>query len=172
MMTAAILDMGTAYADAAGRTDPDFVDLYSGLVDQKTLVPGLYNWQSDVRFPNTLTFNGTADSVWILQVTGKVIVGSGADVTLTGGAKASNIFWQVEGMVYIGSDCHVEGIFLSATDEEPDGEQKGEFRFHPCSPREKDGPDTLYLRFFEFIAAKSDFNCHSEYRVTGRFPGS
>ena len=41
----AVLDMGTAYTDAAGRTLPDGVDLYSGHIGGQTFAPGLYKWK-------------------------------------------------------------------------------------------------------------------------------
>jgi hypothetical protein len=36
-------------------------------------------------------------------------------VTLTGGAQAKNVFWQVGGGVAIGTTAHLEGIVLSKT---------------------------------------------------------
>jgi hypothetical protein len=36
-------------------------------------------------------------------------------VTLTGGALAKNVFWQVGGGVAIGTTAHLEGIVLSKT---------------------------------------------------------
>jgi hypothetical protein len=40
----AILDMGTAYTEAAGRVSPDFTELYAGDISGQTLAPGLYKW--------------------------------------------------------------------------------------------------------------------------------
>lgn len=42
------IDMGTAYADAAGRTLPDFTELGSGDISGLTLTPGLYKWGTAV----------------------------------------------------------------------------------------------------------------------------
>jgi hypothetical protein len=36
-------------------------------------------------------------------------------VTLAGGARAKNIFWQVAGAVTIGTTAHFEGVVLSKT---------------------------------------------------------
>ena len=41
LLTVAVLDMETAYTDAAGRVTPDFTDLGAGQVGGLTLVPGL-----------------------------------------------------------------------------------------------------------------------------------
>ena len=43
-LTTAVLDMQTAYADAAGRITPDFLNLGAGNIGGKTLTGGLYNW--------------------------------------------------------------------------------------------------------------------------------
>lgn len=48
MLTTAISNMETAYTDAAGRADPDFVNLGSGELGSKTLSPGLYKWGTGV----------------------------------------------------------------------------------------------------------------------------
>merc|ERR1712195_397222 len=72
-MTTAISDMETAYTDAAGRVNPDELDLGAGIIEGKTLAPGLYKWGSNVGFTSSLTFDaidGAADKVWILQMTG------------------------------------------------------------------------------------------------------
>merc|ERR1712166_1373214 len=115
-MTTAISDMETAYTDAAGRVNPDELDLGAGTIEGKTLAPGLYKWGSSVDFTK-LTFKGTgtATDVWILQMTGDLIVGAGAIVTLTGGAKAENIFWQVAGSTTLHTTAAMKGTILCAT---------------------------------------------------------
>ena len=40
---------------------------------------------------------------------------SAVNITLSGGALAKNIFWQVAGTVLIGTTSHFEGIILSKT---------------------------------------------------------
>lgn len=115
-LTAAIGDMETAYADAAGRTLPDFTELYAGNLSGKTLVPGLYKWSSGVLITSDVTLAGPADAVWIFQVAGNLTMGSGAQMLLSGGAQSRNIFWQVGGGVgvEIGTTAHVEGTVLAA----------------------------------------------------------
>eukprot|EP00964_Phaeocystis_antarctica_P048309 scaffold27966_cov64-Phaeocystis_antarctica.AAC.8 len=113
-MTTAISDMETAYTDAAGRVDP-VLDLGAGIIEGMTLAPGLYKWGSNVGFTSSLTFDGGADKVWILQITGDLIVGASAAVTLTSGALAKNIFWQVAGSTTLHTNAHMEGIILCAT---------------------------------------------------------
>ena len=123
-MTTAISDMETAYTDAAGRVDPDYLNLGAGIIEGKTLAPGLYKWGSNVGFTSSLTFDGEClgvpclpgkEPVWILQMTGGLIVGAGASVTLANGAKWENIFWQIAGSTTLHTSAHMEGTILCAT---------------------------------------------------------
>ena len=124
-LTNAIGDMGIAYLDAEGRLNALHEDLYNGDIGGETLNPGLYKWNGNVKFiGGDVTFEGTADDIWILQIAGIVEAGAGTKVLLTGGtlldpllgvAQAKNIFWQVAGMVDVGAGAHLEGIFLVKT---------------------------------------------------------
>ena len=114
MLTVAVLDMQAAYVDAAGRPDPDETELNDGHINGLTLSHGLYKWGTGVDFSASLTFNGNSTDIWILQIAGDVDVGTGAQVILSGGAKAENIFWQIAGEAVLGMDSHVEGVFLCA----------------------------------------------------------
>ena len=42
-------------------------------------------------------------------------MGNGAIVTLSGGAQAKNVFWQVAGMATLGTTANFKGIILSKT---------------------------------------------------------
>lgn len=114
-LTTAVNDMKTAYNDAAGRTTPDFVELYTGDIGGKTLTPGLYKWSNTVLITDDVTISGGADDVWIFQVGENVTVSSAVNMILTDGAQVNNIFWQVAGEVTIGTTSHFEGIILSMT---------------------------------------------------------
>ena len=113
-MTTAISDMETAYTNAASRVNPDKLDLGAGIIEGETLTPGLYKWGSSVGF-TTLEFAGTSEDVWILQMTGDLDVGSGAVITLSGGALAKNIFWQVAGSTTLHTTAAMKGTILCAT---------------------------------------------------------
>jgi len=115
MLTVAVLDMQAAYTDAATRLNPDTSNLEGGLVDGYILKPGVHKWDMGLSFGNTLTFDGPADAVWILQVAGVFALGKGARMILTGGAKAENIFIAVAGGATFYPSSHAEGIFLSAS---------------------------------------------------------
>jgi hypothetical protein len=114
-LTTGVSNMETAYTDAAGRPTPDFVELGTGNIGGKTLAPGLYKWTSSVTIPTDVTISGAANDVWIFQVAGDVTMSAAKAITLTGGAKAKNIFWQVAGQVTVGATAHFEGIILSQT---------------------------------------------------------
>jgi hypothetical protein len=114
-LTTAVENMITAYNDAAGRPNPDFLELATGNIGGKTLSPGLYKWTNTVTLPSSVTINGGANDVWIFQIAGDLSVSNGVNLTLIGGAQAKNIFWQVAGEVTIGTTAHFEGIILSWT---------------------------------------------------------
>jgi Ice-binding-like len=117
LLTAAVRDMEAAYTNAAGRVLPDFTELGAGNVDGMTLHPGLYKWGTSVLIPTgvTLDAQGKPNAVWIFQIAQKLKVGNGAIVTLTGGAQAKNIFWQVAGQATLGTTSDFKGIILCAT---------------------------------------------------------
>lgn len=115
VMTTAVSDMQTAFTDAAGRTTPDFTELGAGDISGLTLVPGLYKWGTGVSITNGVTISGGADDIWIFQIAQDLIVNNSAIVTLTGGAQAKNIFWQVSGQANLGTAADFQGIILSQT---------------------------------------------------------
>lgn len=114
-LTTAVNNMLTAYTDAAGRPTPDFTELGTGNIGGKTLAPGLYKWTSAVTIPTNITISGSATDVWIFQISGNLSMSSAVKITLTGGALAKNIFWQVAGQATFGTTSHFEGVILSKT---------------------------------------------------------
>ena len=114
-LTAAVSDMETAYNDAAGRVNPDVLNLGAGEIGGLTLAPGLYKWTSNVSMSNDVTLAGGPNDVWILQVAGTLSQAHATNVTLTGGAQAKNVYWQTAGGAVIGTRAHFEGTILSKT---------------------------------------------------------
>jgi hypothetical protein len=122
-MTTAVLDMETAYTDAAGRSvsSAENLNVKSGLISGVTFKPGVYHWGSDVMFGSDIYIKGSSEDVFIFQATGNIVAGSGARIVLVesggggGKPKASNIFWQVAGDVDAGTTAHLEGNFLIKT---------------------------------------------------------
>lgn len=114
LVDTAVLDMEIAYADAAGRTLPDFTELGAGDISGMTLSPGLYKWGTGVLITNVgITLSGSANDVWIFQIGDDLTINNSANITMTGGAQAKNVFWQVSGQATIGTDVSFKGILLS-----------------------------------------------------------
>ncbi len=114
-LTTAVENMETAYDDAAGRTSPDFVELYTGEIGGETLSPGLYKWSNTVLINDDVTFEGDENDVWILQIDQNLTMSSDVNIILSGGAQAQNIIWQVAGEATMDTGSHFEGIILSKT---------------------------------------------------------
>jgi hypothetical protein len=115
LLTTAVGNMQTAYTDAAGRTSPNFTELGAGQIGGLTLVPGLYKWGTGVLISTDVTLSGGPNDVWIFQIAGTLTQASATRVTLSGGALAKNVFWQVAGATAIGTTAHFEGILLDQT---------------------------------------------------------
>jgi len=108
-------DLTTAFNNAAtpsraGSPPITQVGDLGGLV----LPPGLYVAPSttmSVGIGETLTLNGNANSVWVFQVGSSLtVLGS---VVLTGGAQASNVFWEVNQSATLGSGSVMVGTIMA-----------------------------------------------------------
>jgi hypothetical protein len=119
MLTTAIHNMVTAYQDAAGRTHPKATELGAGQIGGLTIRPGLYKWSSGVLISTDVTLMGGPHAVWIFQIAGGLHEASAVKVHLSGGARAKNIFWQVAGVVTIGTTAHFKGIVLAKKNISP-----------------------------------------------------
>lgn len=115
MLTTSVDNMMTAYTNAAGRTNPNYVNLGAGNIGGMTLGPGLYKWSTGLLIPTSATLAGNSSAIWIFQISGKLTVANGAHIILSGGARAKNIFWQVAGGATIGTTVSIYGIILSQT---------------------------------------------------------
>jgi len=114
-MTTAVSAMETAYTDAAGRTVPAPQALAADITNQ-TIAPGLYKTATGVLISAAgVTLNGGANDVWIFQIAGDLTMASNANIYLTGGAQAKNVFWQVGGLtgVIIETSAKFKGIALA-----------------------------------------------------------
>ena len=109
------VDLTTAYNDAAGRTSTDIVTL-SGNIGGLTLTPGLYKSTSSLAISSgDLTFDakGNANAVFIIQIASSLTTTSGRKVILSGGALASNIFWQVGSSATFGTTSVFKGTIMA-----------------------------------------------------------
>jgi hypothetical protein len=113
--TQAKADLTAAYNDAAGRTATDIVTL-SGNMGGLTLTPGLYKSTSSLAISSgDLTFDakGNSSAVFIIQIASTLTTTSGRQVFLTGGALASNIFWQVGSSATFGTTSVFKGTVMA-----------------------------------------------------------
>ncbi|MDD2565357.1 MAG: ice-binding family protein [Candidatus Gracilibacteria bacterium] len=115
LLTTAVNDMHTAYTDAAGRTNPTATELGAGDISGLTLSPGLYKWGTNVDIFADITLSGSATDVWIFQIEGNLNLAPSKKILLSGGANASNIFWQVKGDVLLDTGSIFNGTILSKT---------------------------------------------------------
>ncbi len=115
LLTAAVSDMEAATVNAAGRSQPDFVELGAGEIGGMTLKPGLYKWGTGLLISSDVKLKGGPDDVWIFQIAGTMDQARGTKVRLAGGAVAKNVFWQPSGAVTIGPSAHFQGILLAKT---------------------------------------------------------
>jgi hypothetical protein len=122
LLTTAVSDMETAYTNAAGIPIPTTTELGAGDISGLTIASGLYKWGTDVAINTDVTLSGSATDVWIFQIAGNLNIASAGNLTsgikvlLSGGAKASNIFWQVGGVTgaTLGTYSTFNGTILSA----------------------------------------------------------
>ncbi len=110
----AVLDMQTAFTDAAGRA-PTATELGAGNIGDKTLAAGVYKFGTGLLIPTNVTLAGKATDVWIFQIAQNLTISSGAKIVLTGGALAKNVFWQVSGLADVDTTAHLEGVVMSQT---------------------------------------------------------
>jgi hypothetical protein len=113
-LTTAVANMQTAFTDAAGRA-PGVTEVGAGSIGGMTIAPGVYKWGTGLLIATDVTLSGDATAVWIFQIAQGLTMSSGARVMLSGGALAKNIFWQVAGLVELGTTAHAEGVILSQT---------------------------------------------------------
>lgn len=108
-------DLKNAYTNAAGRTP--FTALTNPDLSGKTLSPGVYKETSGLGLTGKviLDAHGDANAVFIFQAGSTLITGSGSTVSLTGGAQACNVFWQVSSSASLGSNSTFVGTILALT---------------------------------------------------------
>ena len=108
-------DLTTAYNQAMSET-PTVTGL-SAITNNQTLGPGVYNAPSGLLVDGAVTLDagGDPNAVFIFQVGSALTVGSvqNADITLTGGASACNVFWQVTSSATLDSVSNFVGSIMA-----------------------------------------------------------
>ena len=107
-------DLTTAYNDAAGRSSTATI---SSDLAGRTLTSGVYTSATSLGLSGDLTLDAQGDpnAVFIFQAGSTLTTGSASHVTLTGGAQACNVFWQVGSSATIGTGSQFVGNILALT---------------------------------------------------------
>jgi len=116
MLTLAKGDLTLAYNDAAGRTPTPtgtFLNPGVGNLAGLNLVPGLYKFTGAAIATADFTLTGSATDVWIFQIASSLTISNGVHVTLAGGARPSNIFWQVGTEANLGTTVQFSGTIMA-----------------------------------------------------------
>ena len=107
-------DLTTAYNDAAGRTVAPVT--LAGNLGGLTLPPGLYKSTSSLSISSgdlTLDAQGDVNAVFIFQMATTLTTTSGRTVILAGGAKSTNVFWQVGTSATLGTTSVFKGTIMA-----------------------------------------------------------
>jgi hypothetical protein len=129
VLTTAVGDMGIAYIDAKGRPNSNAarINIGGGILGanpgvghaENALSPGIYTFSTSVNINGDIYFEGGADDIFIIQMTGSLTVAANKKVVLqatdAGTPKAENIFWQIATFIDMGAGAHMEGILLTKT---------------------------------------------------------
>jgi hypothetical protein len=119
MLQLAKQDLTNAYLFAESATSQSHSNV-AGDLGGRTLTPGIYTSTSTMLIQSgnlTLDAKGDPNAYWIFQIPSALttVGGAGGDVILTGGAKASNIYWQVGSSATIGDGTSFRGNILAFT---------------------------------------------------------
>ena len=104
-----------AYNDAVSRLG---AAVLPGDLSGLTFTPGLYKSSTSVMIAAgnlTLDAQGNANAVFIFQMGSTLTTNAGTQVILSGGAKATNIYWAVGTSATLGTNSSFEGTILAAS---------------------------------------------------------
>jgi uncharacterized protein with beta-barrel porin domain len=85
----------------------------SGDLGGKTLIGGVYSFATSAQLTGTLTLQGSASDIFVIQVGTSLTTASNAKVVLTGGAVASNVFFVVGSSATLGTTTDFAGQILA-----------------------------------------------------------
>jgi hypothetical protein len=105
-------DLVSAYAEVASR--PDGAPL-AGALAGTTVGPGLHTVTGAVSNTTTVTLDAGGDpsAVFVFQVGGAMTMAAGSHVVLAHGARASRVFWQVNGAGAVGAGADFAGTLMA-----------------------------------------------------------
>ncbi|MBA2348533.1 MAG: DUF3494 domain-containing protein, partial [Solirubrobacterales bacterium] len=106
-------DLLAAYDDVATRTGGTPL---AGDLAGATLAPGLHSAAAAVANTGIVTLDGggNPDAIFVFKIGGALTMAAGARVTLANGARASRVFWQVNGAAAVGAGAKFAGTLMAA----------------------------------------------------------
>ena len=80
-----------------------------------TLKAGVYKFSSSAELTGTLTLDGNGDptSTFVFQIGSTLVTATSAEVVLTNGALAENVFWVVGSSATLGTSTNFDGKILA-----------------------------------------------------------
>jgi len=106
-------DLTTAYDNLVAR--PCGTVVTPADLGGRTLPPGVYCVASSLAVTGTVTLAGPANGVWVFQIGSTLTTGTNAIIALSGGAQASNVWWQVGSSATLGTGTTFRGNILALT---------------------------------------------------------
>ena len=101
-----------AYDEVAARPAGDPL---AGALAGATVTPGLHTIAGAVSNTGTVTLDAQGDpnAVFVFQVNGAMAMAAGSHVVLSNGARASRVFWQVNGAGAVGANADFAGTLMA-----------------------------------------------------------
>jgi hypothetical protein len=110
----AIASLLIAY-DQAVFTDP--IDAILTELGGKTLIPGVYGFETTATLTGTLTLDAQGDlsstAVWVFKVGSDLTTAGNSIIKLVNGAKGKNVFWQITGSAFLGNNSIFIGTIMA-----------------------------------------------------------
>ena len=105
-------DAVAAYTEIAARTGGT---ARAGALAGATIPPGLHTIAGAASNTTTVTLDGGGDpdAVFVFQINGALTTAAGSRVMLTNGARASRVFWQVNGAASVGANATFAGTLIA-----------------------------------------------------------
>src|SRR6202049_4194299 len=110
-------DLTAAYNDAVGRSCPLANNLTGSILGSGgtvlTLAPGVYCFNTTAQLTGDLVLNGAG--VYIFQIGTTLTTATASSITLTNGASACGVWWQVGSSATLGTATSLAGNVLAFT---------------------------------------------------------
>lgn len=106
-------NLTTAYNDLAGRARN--ATMTTTNMGGRTFQTGVYYWASSAQLTGAVTLDARGDpnAVFIFQIGSTLTTASNASVTLTNGADANNVYWQIGSSATLGTGTVFRGNIVA-----------------------------------------------------------